>query len=79
LPGLTVLGALLNTKVNAVPDGVSLGTVAVAVIFAAWAFERYRCLACHRFPELEMPLFDPQRRAHCGTALKRKCNHGADA
>lgn len=62
--------ALLNGKADIVAGSLAWGLVGAAVVFAAWAFVRYRCLSCGRFPEAEIPLFDPLRRCHCGAALR---------
>ena len=55
LPALTLLFALLNGKVHVVAGLLAWSMVGASVLFAVWAFARYRCPACGRFPEAEIP------------------------
>ncbi|HTO14003.1 MAG TPA: hypothetical protein VMQ51_20685 [Candidatus Binatia bacterium] len=69
LPGTAVLFAFVNGTLHVVAAGVAWATVGVAVSIAAWALTRYRCPFCGRFPEIEIPLFNPRRCSHCGASL----------
>ena len=75
LPGGMLLFALLNGKVDIVAGSLVWSFVGASVVFAAWAFVRCRCPSCGRFPEAEIPLFNPQRCCQCGAALSRNRHH----
>ena len=65
-----MLFALLNGKVDIIAGTLAWGLVGASVVFAAGAFVRYRCLSCGRFPEAEIPLFNPQCCCHCRAVLR---------
>ncbi len=69
-PGGTLLFALPNGKVDIVAGSLAWGLVGASVVVAAWAFVDYRCTACGRFPEAEIPLFNPARCCQCGAVLR---------
>ena len=53
-----------------VAGSLAWSLVGASVVVAAWAFVGYPCTACGRFPEAEIPLFNPARCCQRGAVLR---------
>jgi hypothetical protein len=70
LPTISLLFAFLNAKVGLVAAVLAWSLFGISVFLCALAIARYRCPFCGRFPEPEIPLFNPARCCECGAALR---------
>jgi len=72
LPTFSVMFAFLNEKIVFVSTASAWGVFGASVVLGVVAMASYRCPFCGRFPESEIPLFNPACCCECGAALRKE-------